>query len=88
MRRGEGAIGAAYEELRGGMRDEPVVHSDDTGWRIGGKNAFLMGFDSDRLAVYQIRYRHRGEEVREIIPTDFRQIGAPTGIPDLSLTPA
>lgn len=74
MRRGEGAIGAAYEELRGGMRDEPVVHSDDTGWRIGGKNAFLMGFDSDRLAVYQIRYRHRSEEVREIIPADFKGV--------------
>jgi len=67
----KGAVGEAYEDLRGAMRDSPVVHTDDTGWRIGGKSAFLMGFDSDRSAVFQIRYQHRSQEVLEIIPADF-----------------
>ncbi|MCX6606715.1 MAG: transposase, partial [Acidobacteria bacterium] len=39
--------------------------------RVGGKTAFLMGFETDRAAVYQIRPQHRNEEVREIIPSDY-----------------
>jgi transposase len=66
-----GAVGKAYEDLRCAMREFPAVHTDDTGWRIGGKNAYLMGFESDRAAVFQIRYRHRSQEVQEIIPADF-----------------
>lgn len=71
MKQSEGPVGAAYEKLRGEMRESPAVHTDDTGWRIGGKGAFLMGFDSDRAAVYQIRFQHRNQEVQEIIPVDF-----------------
>ena len=67
----KGAVGEAYENLRGQMREFPVVHTDDTGWRIGGKNAYLMGFESDRSAVFQIRYQHRSQEVQEMIPADF-----------------
>ena len=43
------------------------VHTDDTGWRVGGRAAFLMAFASDSETVYQIRARHRNEEVREVI---------------------
>jgi transposase len=71
MKQSEGAVGAAYEKLRRQMRECAAVHTDDTGWRIGGKNAYLMGFDSDRAAVYQIRTQHRNEEVQEIIPADY-----------------
>jgi hypothetical protein len=44
-----------------------VVHTDDTGWRIGGRTAFLMVFATQTETVYQIRERHRNEEVREVI---------------------
>ena len=71
MRQAEGPVGVAYEGLREGMRESPVVHTDDTGWKIGGKGAFLMGFDSDRSAVFQIRFQHRNQEVQQIIPADF-----------------
>src|SRR6266852_4348132 len=47
------------------------IHTDDTGWRVGGRTAFLMGFESDQATVYQIRSQHRNEEVREIIPADY-----------------
>jgi transposase len=71
LRRMAGPVGTAYEELRGGVREAPVVHTDDTGWRVGGETAFLMGFDTDQATVYQIREQHRNEEVREIIPSDY-----------------
>ena len=71
LRRAEGSVGATYEEVRKQVRQAPVVHTDDTGWRVNGETAFLMGFDMDRATVYQIRDRHRNEEVREIIPSDY-----------------
>jgi transposase len=71
LRRAAGPVGAVYEDLRRQVRDAPVVHADDTGWRIQGASAFLMGFDTDEATVYQIRDQHRNEEVREIIPSSY-----------------
>jgi hypothetical protein len=33
-----------------------------------------MGFDTDQATVYQIRDRHRNEEVREIIPAGYKGV--------------
>ena len=71
LRRAKAEVGLAYRELREGIREAPFVHTDDTGWRVGGRPAFLMGFDTDRATVYQIRWQHRNEEVREIIPSNY-----------------
>ena len=30
-----------------------------------------MTFETDEATVYQVRSRHRNEEVRELIPTDY-----------------
>jgi transposase len=70
-RQAEGPVGARYEELREAVRQQSVVHTDDTGWRVGGEPAFLMAFVNRSLSVYQIRPQHRNEEVRELIPADF-----------------
>jgi transposase len=61
----------AYDGLREEVRASPVVNTDDTGWRIGGAAAFLMGFFTPLLAVFQIRWRHRHQEVVEILGACF-----------------
>lgn len=71
LRRSKGSVGAAYQALRQAVPQAPVVYTDDTGWRVGGQAAFLMGFDTDQATVYQIRPQHRNEEVREVIPADY-----------------
>ena len=71
LRHGEAEVGARYRQLCGGMREAPVVNTDDTGWRVGGSTAHLMVFVSAQSTVYQIRARHRNEEVREVIPGDY-----------------
>jgi transposase len=71
MKQSEGAVGARYEALRASVRKQAVVHTDDTGWRVAGRTAFLMAFVNASLSVYQVRSRHRNEEVRELIPADF-----------------
>ena len=71
LRRARGAVGDAYHRLRESVRESAVVHTDDTGWRVGGESAFLMAFETDDVTVYQVRGRHRNEEVREVVPGDY-----------------
>jgi transposase len=71
LKRTAGPVGMAYEQWRAAVSESPVVHTDDTGWRVGGAPAHLMAFETDAATVYQIRPRHRHEEVREVIPADY-----------------
>ena len=71
LRRAKGEVGDAYSRLRASVRSSSVVHTDDTGWRVGGEPAFLMAFDTEDATVYQVRSRHRNEEVRGLIPSDY-----------------
>lgn len=55
LRQAAGGTGKAYDDLRKGMGKAASVHTDDTGWRIGGQPAYLMGFTTKESTVYQIR---------------------------------
>ena len=57
---------AAYEQLRAAAPQGPVVHTDDTGWRVRCEPAFLMAFETDTAIVSHVRSRHRHEEVQEV----------------------
>jgi transposase len=69
--RADGTVGDAYQELRASLAQAERVHTDDTGWRVGGTPAQLMVFESETATVYQIRRQHRNREVREVIPADY-----------------
>lgn len=71
LRRAAGTVGMAYAQLRAAVPAAPVVHTDDTGWRVGGEPAHLMAFETEAVTVYQIRARHRHDEVQEVIPADY-----------------
>jgi len=71
LRRTAGAVGGAYQRLRRHVKDAHVVHTDDTGWRVGGVPAWLMTFEADTATLYQIRPHHRNHEVREVVPADY-----------------
>jgi transposase len=74
LRRARGQVGTAYEELRRSVRESPAVYTDDTGWRVAGENAHLMAFDTDQATVYQVRFRHRHQEVQEVVPGDYQGV--------------
>lgn len=67
-----GAMESAYQQLRRAIPASPVVNTDDTGWRIGGVGAFLMGFFTPVTALFQIRWHHRHQEVVEVLTTCFK----------------
>lgn len=73
-RMSESGAGKAYEALVRDVARAPVVYTDDTGWRIAGKPAWLMGFQTDDATVFQILPRHRNEEVRRIVPANYAGI--------------
>lgn len=63
----QGPVAQRYEQLRQEIKEQPAIHTDDTGWRIHGVPAHLMVFESKLQVVFQIRPQHRNEEVREVI---------------------
>jgi len=71
LRRADGTVGQAYQDLRASLAQAERVHTDDTGWRVEGRPAHLMVFTTETETVYQIRDRHRNEEVREVIPANY-----------------
>jgi transposase len=74
LRRARGQVGQKYQELRAGVRNAPAVYTDDTGWKVGGEQAHLMAFDTDQATVYQVRLRHRHQEVQEVIPRNYQGV--------------
>lgn len=71
LKKAEGVVGNAYQELRAEVATASVVYTDDTGWPIHGEGSYLMAFDTDQATVFQIRPQHRNEEVRELVPADY-----------------
>jgi hypothetical protein len=74
LRRARGKVGQKYQELRAGVRNTPAVYTDDTGWKVGGETAHLMAFDTDQATVYQVRPRHRHQEVQEVVPQNYQGV--------------
>ena len=61
------------------LRTEPVVHADETGWRINGRNVWIWCFCNPRLALFLVD-KHRsaavvqrvlGDSIPGILVTDF-----------------
>jgi transposase len=69
---GQGQIARHYEKSREKIKEQETIHTDDTGWRVGGEPAQLMAFENKSVVVYQIRARHRNEEVREVIGDHYQ----------------
>jgi len=68
----EGALfDGHYRALRKRIAGSAVVNTDDTGWRVNAVLGFLMGFFTDDTAYYQVRMRHRHQEVLEVLGENF-----------------
>jgi len=63
-----------YLELIAALRACAVVHSDETGWRIGLLSAWLWVFTNQHITVYAIRESRGHEVVIEILGQTFKGI--------------
>lgn len=60
-----------YEELKEKIRGSPVVYPDETGWRIGGLNAWLWAFTNRRETVYSIQRGRGYAEAASVLGHDY-----------------
>ena len=72
----EGEVGQEAQRIKQAVQKANSVHTDDTGWRTKGKSSYLMVFASlkEKAVYYQIRSRHRAEEVAEVISETFEGV--------------
>jgi transposase len=61
----------AYEQLRQDIRGSPQVVPDETGWRVGGRSAWLHAFVGRRETCYVIDPTRSGEPAERLLGRDW-----------------
>ncbi|MEM3428456.1 MAG: transposase [Thermoplasmatales archaeon] len=68
------AFGPRYDELREEMRKEASLHSDETSWRIKGRNHWLWVFLGRWSVIYEVA-KSRGKDVpKMVLGKDYKGI--------------
>jgi transposase len=74
---------ADYLNLVDEVRASPLVHSDETGWRIARRSAWLWVFCTDAVTIYLIDYRRSADVVLDVLGADFKGRLLSDGLPAL-----
>lgn len=64
-----------YERLKLSLRAAGVVHSDETGWRINGKNAYLWTLTNSKHTLYHVDRSRGAKVIRELLGKSFGREG-------------
>jgi transposase len=62
---------ATYEALKTELAAQAVISPDETGWRVGGRSAWLWAFAATTLTVYAICEGRGFDEATSVLPADF-----------------
>lgn len=65
------------------VRESPVVHTDDTGWRVDSEHAWLWVFATAEITVYVISRGRGASVVTGVLGDDFHGILVSDGLPAL-----
>ena len=72
-----------YLNLVDEVRASALVHSDETGWRIARRSAWLWVFCTDDVTIYVIDYRRSADVVIDVLGEDFKGRLLSDGLPAL-----
>ncbi|HEV3192428.1 MAG TPA: IS66 family transposase [Polyangiaceae bacterium] len=61
----------AYEQLRQDIRASPQIVPDETGWRVGGRTAWLHAFVGQRETVYVIDPTRSSGPAKDLLGADW-----------------
>jgi transposase len=67
-------ISKSYKTIRNDLLKDEQINTDDTSWRVNGKDSYLMTAVSKNAVVFQIRSRHKAKEVLEMIPSSYQGV--------------
>ena len=65
-------MAAAYRQIKDAVQTAPVVHQDDTGWRINGTQAWLQVACTSQHMLFQIRTQHTHQQLKELLGSTFQ----------------
>jgi transposase len=60
-----------YEALKAELAAQAVISPDETGWRVGGRSAWLWAFAAATITVYAICDGRGFDEATTVLPADF-----------------
>jgi len=60
-----------YQALLKGVRASPVVASDETGWRVGGRRAWLWAFAGQGVVVYRVAPGRGYDDAAAVLGHDY-----------------
>jgi transposase len=61
----------AYEQLRKDIRQSSQIVPDETGWRVGGRPAWLHAFASEQQTVYVVDPTRSGRPAEQLLGSDW-----------------
>jgi transposase len=87
-----------YQALVGGVQASPVVAPDETGWRVGGRRAWLWAFAGQGIVAYRIARGRGFQDAAAVLGAGYggvlerdggrRTASSPRRPPELSGAPA
>jgi len=60
-----------YKQLAKAVKTSPVLHADETGWRVSGRTHWLWCFTHPRLTYYAIERNRGSPVVLKVLGTNF-----------------
>lgn len=60
-----------YDQLQMVLRAAAVVHADETGWRVDGKNSYLWALTNDRHTLYHMDRSRSGKVIAKLLGEAF-----------------
>jgi transposase len=72
-------LGPAHQEILQQIKSSPVVTADETGWRVGGRPAWLHVWVAERATCYAIDPRRSADALQRVIGIDWGGVLAHDG---------
>jgi len=66
------ALAVGVEAARQYVRSQPVVGMDETGWRQGGRKAWLWSAVTTLIVVFAIRFSRGSKVAKELVGSDYK----------------
>jgi transposase len=60
-----------YDALKLTLRAADVVHADETGWRVNGKNGYLWTLTDPQHTLYHVDRTRKGKVIRKLLGKGF-----------------
>ncbi len=64
-----------YDRLKLALRAADVVHADETGWRVDGRNGYLWTLTDPQHTLYHIDRTRKGRVIRNLLGESFASGG-------------